>query len=149
MTRETVVVTGTGAVCAAGMSPAEIFAAVQEGRSAIGPIRQWDTTHWPAHVAGEIPDFNPRALVEDRKLHKLIRRTDLVGLYAASRAIEAAGIAAHRDALPAADAARYNDRTGVIVGSGAGNFQNQYDYFPLMTATGAISPPSAANCPTT
>ena len=38
------------------------------------------------------PDFNPRALVDDRKLHKLIRRTDLLGLYAAGRAIERAGI---------------------------------------------------------
>ncbi|HOX05722.1 MAG TPA: hypothetical protein PK280_04925, partial [Planctomycetota bacterium] len=31
------------------------------------------------------------------------------------------------------DAAAYSDRTGVIVGSGGGNFQNQYDFFPLMT----------------
>jgi 3-oxoacyl-[acyl-carrier-protein] synthase-1 len=128
------VVTGTGAVCAAGMTPEEIFAAAREGRSAIGPIRQWDTTHWPTHLAGEIVDLNPRALVDDRKLHKLIRRTDLVGLYAAGRAIEAAGIVAHRDGLPPPEAATYNDRTGVIVGSGAGNFQNQYDFFSLMTA---------------
>ena len=128
-----IVITGTGAVCAGGMHPEEILAGVVEGRSAIGPIRQWDTTNWPTHLAGEIPDFNPRALVDDRKLHKLIRRTDLVGLYAANRAIEDAGIGAQRDALAAADAANYSDRTGVIVGSGGGNFQNQYDYFPLMT----------------
>ena len=86
-----VVITGTGAVCAGGMQPDEILAGVVEGRCTIGPIRQWDTTNWPTHLAGEIPDFNARALVEDRKLHKLIRRTDLVGLYAASRAIERAG----------------------------------------------------------
>jgi 3-oxoacyl-[acyl-carrier-protein] synthase-1 len=133
MSAARVVVTGTGAVCAAGTTPEEIFACVQEGRSAIGPIRQWDTAQWPTHLAGEISDLNPRALVDDRKLHKLIRRTDLVGLYAAGRAIDAAGIVAHRDGLPEQQAADYNDRTGVIVGSGAGNFQNQYDYFPLMT----------------
>jgi 3-oxoacyl-[acyl-carrier-protein] synthase-1 len=136
MSARRVVVTGTGAVCAAGMTPADIFASVQEGRSAIGPIGQWDATPWPTHLAGEIADLNPRALVDDRKLHKLIRRTDLVGLYAAGRAIEAAGIVAHRDALADGDAAAYNDRTGVIVGSGAGNFQNQYDFFPLMTTAG-------------
>jgi 3-oxoacyl-(acyl-carrier-protein) synthase len=128
-----VVITGSGAVCAGGMQPDEILAGVIEGRCAIGPIRQWDTTNWPTHLAGEIPDFNPRALVEDRKLHKLIRRTDLVGLYAASRAIERAGIVAQRDQLAPGEAATYSDRTGVIVGSGGGNFQNQYDYFPLMT----------------
>ncbi len=92
-----------------------------------------DTTNWPTHLAGEIPDFNARALVDDRKLHKLIRRTDLVGLYAAGRAIEASGVVTQRNAMPAADAATYSDRTGVIVGSGGGNFQNQYDYFPLLT----------------
>ena len=131
-----VVITGTGAVCAAGTTVADILAAVVAGRSAIGPIRQWDTTHWPTHVAGEIPDFDARKLVPDRKLHKLIRRTDMVGLYAAGSAIDASGVAAHRDTLAPADAATYSDRTGVIVGSGGGNFENQYDYFPLMTAAG-------------
>ena len=104
------------------------------GRSAIGPIRQWDTANWPTHLAGEIPDFNPRALVEDRKLHKLIRRTDLVGLYAAGRARSSRRASSRsRDGLPAREAATYSDRTGVVVGSGGGNFENQYDYFPLLT----------------
>ncbi len=128
-----VLVTGSGAVCGAGMDPGEILRAVCEGRSAIAPITQWDTTGWPCRVAAEIPDFNPRALVDDRKLHKLIRRTDLVGLYAAGSALSAAGVVAHRDTLDESAAAAYNDRTGVYVGSGAGNFSNQYDYFQLMT----------------
>ena len=134
MTR--VVVTGSGAVCAAGMSPQEILAAVLEGRSAIGPVTQWDTSGWPVRDAGEVKDFNPRALVEDRKLHKLIRRTDLFGLYAAGRAIEASGLLAHRAALDDAAAAGFSDRSGVYVGSGGGNYQNQYDYLPLLTEAG-------------
>jgi len=128
-----VVITGSGAVCAAGVAPADILASVLSGKTALRPIEQWDTTGWPTHIAGEIPNFNARTLVEDRKLHKLIRRTDLVGLYAAGRAIEASGIVAHRDSLPAEDAALYSDRSGVVVGSGGGNFENQYDYFPLLT----------------
>ena len=88
MAKPRVLVTGTGAVCAAGANPADILAAARDGRCAIAPIRQWDTTGWPCTTAGEIRDFNPRMLVEDRKLHKLIRRTDLVGLYAADRAID-------------------------------------------------------------
>ena len=133
MSTRRVLVTGTGAVCGGGMSPGEIFDAVREGRSAIAPITQWDTTGWPCRVAAEIPDFNPRALVDDRKLHKLIRRTDLVGLYAAGSALAAAGVVAHRDTLDETATATFNDRTGVYVGSGAGNFSNQYDYFQLMT----------------
>jgi 3-oxoacyl-[acyl-carrier-protein] synthase-1 len=128
-----IVITGSGAVCAAGMDPEAILAAVLDGRSAVGPVRQWDTTGWPMRRAGEVADLNARALVEDRKLHKLIRRTDLFGLHAAGRAIEASGLAAHRDALDTTAAATFSDRTGVYVGSGGGNYQNQYDYLPLMT----------------
>src|SRR4030095_8322224 len=93
-----------------------------------------DTTQWPCRVAGEIANFNPRALVDDRKLHKLIRRTDLLGLYAAGKAIERSGVVTHRRTLDDAAAGVYSDRTGVYVGSGGGNYENQYDYFPLMTA---------------
>jgi 3-oxoacyl-[acyl-carrier-protein] synthase-1 len=133
MGKPRVVITGTGAVCAAGRAPETILEAVRAGRSAIAPIRQWDASTWPRRVAGEIPELNPRELVEDRKLHKLIRRTDLFGLYAASKAIEAAGITARRDTLDAAAAAEYSDRTGVYVGSGGGSYESQYDYFPLLT----------------
>ncbi len=133
MAKPRIVVTGTGAVCATGMHPDGIFGAARDGRVAIGPIQQWDTAGWPCRVAGEIADFNPRALVEDRKLHKLIRRTDLLGLYAADRALDASGLIACRDAQDAAAAALYSDRTGVYVGSGGGNYQSQYDYFPLLT----------------
>ena len=133
MNRRRVVITGTGAVCAAGRDPASILEAIRAGRSAIGPIRQWDAAQWPMQAAGEIPDLKPRDMVEDRKLHKLIRRTDLFGLYAADRAIEASGLATYRATLGDA-AAAYSDRTGVYVGSGGGNYESQYDYFPLLTA---------------
>jgi 3-oxoacyl-(acyl-carrier-protein) synthase len=133
MTRQRVVITGTGAVCAAGRDPVAILETVRSGRSAIGPIQQWDASAWPRGLAAEIPNFNARELVDDRKLHKLIRRTDLFGLYAASRAVEASGFAAYRDSLQGSSTAEYNDRTGVYVGSGGGNYESQYDYFPLLT----------------
>jgi 3-oxoacyl-[acyl-carrier-protein] synthase I len=128
-----IVITGTSVVCGSGRDPAAVLAAIVEGRSAIAAIRQWDTTGWPVTNAAEIADFNPRALVDDRKLHKLIRRTDMVGIYAGDRAVEAAGYAAWRDALAGDAADAFADRTGVYVGSGAGAFENQYDYFPLMS----------------
>jgi 3-oxoacyl-[acyl-carrier-protein] synthase I len=133
MAKTRVLITGSGAVCASGMSPAEIVAALREGRSSVAPIGQWDTTGWPVTVAAEMPDFNPRALVEDRKLHKLIRRTDMLGLYAASRAVDEAGFTATRDTLSTEDAATFSDRSGVYVGSGGGSYSSQYEYFPLMS----------------
>jgi 3-oxoacyl-[acyl-carrier-protein] synthase I len=128
-----VLITGSGAICGAGDSPAALLDAVRGGRSAIAPITQWDTTGWPVKVAAEIADFNPRALVPDRKLHKFIRRTDMLGIFAGSRAIEDAGFGGYRESLSPEAAALYSDRTGAYVGSGGGAYNTQYEYFPLMT----------------
>src|SRR5690348_6310339 len=131
--KDRILITGTGAVCGTGRNPEAMLDAIVNGRSAIAPIRSWDTTGWPVTYAAEIADFNARSLVDDRKLHKLIRRTDMVGIYAGDRAAEAAGYAAYRNTLGEAEANAFADRTGIYVGSGAGAFENQYDYFPLMS----------------
>jgi 3-oxoacyl-[acyl-carrier-protein] synthase I len=138
--KDRILITGTGAVCGTGRNPEAMLDAIVNGRSAIAPIKGWDTTGWPVTNAAEIADFNARALVDDRKLHKLIRRTDMVGIYAGDRAAEAAGYATHRKTLAEAEANAFADRTGIYVGSGAGAFENQYDYFPLMSeANGDLS----------
>ncbi len=128
-----VMVAGSGAICAAGKSPSEIWDAVAAGRPAIRPIQQWDTSGWPTALAGEIPGFDPRALVEDRKLHRLLQRSDLLGLYAAARALDDSGFVAYRETLDPAAAETVNDRTGVYVGMGGGSYQNEYEFFPLLT----------------
>jgi 3-oxoacyl-[acyl-carrier-protein] synthase-1 len=135
-----VVVTGSGAICGAGRSPAAIVDALLEGRSALAPIASWDVTHWPRPIAAEIADYNAAQLAGDRKLLKLIRRTDVVGLYAAAEAVRESGYVAHKDGLDEAGAASFAERTGLYAGSGGGNYQNQYDYFPLIVETaGALS----------
>jgi 3-oxoacyl-[acyl-carrier-protein] synthase-1 len=129
-----VLITGTGAVCGAGLGSDAIWEAVAAGRSAVGPIQQWDTAGWPRKVAAELNGVDNRTLVEDRKLHKLISRTDLLGLYAGAAAIRQSGLDSFRDNLPPDAAARFNDRSGIFVGSGGGNYKNNYDFFPAMTA---------------
>lgn len=131
--RPKILVTGLGAICAAGQDPEAIWKSVGSGQSAVTPIQQWDASGWPTTMAGEISGMDPRTLVDDRKLHKLIRRTDLLGLYAAGQAIEDAGLLGYRETLDAKTAATFNDRTGVFVGSGGGLYQNQYEFFPLLT----------------
>ncbi|MFI4904892.1 MAG: beta-ketoacyl-[acyl-carrier-protein] synthase family protein [Burkholderiales bacterium] len=129
-------ITGTGAICATGRSPAEIFAAALEGRSALAPLTNFDASAFPSQLAGEVGGIELRALLPDRKLLKFIRRTDVFGIFAAGEAVRAAGVTAWRDALGDAEAViRCNDRFGCIVGSGGGTFDSQYDYFPLMTET--------------
>ena len=127
-----VVVTGVGAITCAGRNAGETWRTVWDGRSGIGPIRQWDASGWPCEVAGEIPDFDPRALVSDRKLHKLLGRQDLLGLKAAQEALAHSGLLAFRDGLGEAERVDFNERTAVIAASSGGSYRNQYDFLPLL-----------------
>ncbi len=133
--RPRILIAGSGAVCGLGRNPAAMLDAIRAGRSAIAPIRSFDATGWPVTHAAEIADFDARAMVDDRKLHKFIRRSDFLGIYAGDRAVESAGYARTRDTLDETGSARFADRSGVYVGSGGGAFENQYDYFPLMSET--------------
>jgi 3-oxoacyl-[acyl-carrier-protein] synthase-1 len=87
-------------------------------------------------VSAEIRNVDNRTLVEDRKLHKIISRTDMFGFYAANGAIQQSGLLAHREKLDSAAATRFNDRSGILVGSGGGNYSSNYDFFPLLTSSG-------------
>ena len=127
-----IVVTGTGAICAAGASPAAVVDAALEGRSAIAEVASFDVAGWPRRFAAEVTDYNAAKLVGDRKLLKLIRRSDVFGIYAADRALAEAGIPAFRETLADAAATAFAEGTGCYVGSGGGAFNVNYDYFPLM-----------------
>jgi len=144
-----IVITGTGAVCGSGLTIAAIWDALVKGRSAVAPLSRWDASGWPVKVAAEVTGVDNRMLVEDRKLHKLILRTDLFGIYAAGAAIQQSGLAAHRDALDPTLAAQFNDRCGVISGSGGGTYQNNYDFFAAFTAVqGDLKNFGAESCST-
>ena len=134
------VITGAGAVCGAGLTIDAIWTAIRHGRSAIAPITQWDVSAWPARFAAELTGIDNKALVDDRKLHKIISRTDLFGLYAAGVAIQQSGLIAHREALQPDAAEHFADRSGVFVGSGGGTYQNTYDFFPLLSAADGSLP---------
>lgn len=130
------VVTGNGVVCAAGGTPAAVWDAVHSGRSAIAPVQAWDASSLSASSAGEVTELGPRDLVPERKTHKLLRRTDFLGLYAAERAIEEAGLAAYREGLDPEAEEAFADRTGVYAAAGGATYQSQYDFFPLLSAAG-------------
>jgi 3-oxoacyl-[acyl-carrier-protein] synthase-1 len=131
-----IIITGLGAVCGAGLKIEAIWDAIVNGRSAIKEISSWDASHWPVRVAAEVTGVDNRTLVEDRKLHKMISKTDLFGLYAANSAVRQSGLLTHRETLDASALAHFNDRSGVFTGSGGGNYGCNYDFFPAMTAAG-------------
>ncbi len=128
-----IVITGAGAVCGAGRTIDTMWEAILAGRSAVGPITQWDARRWPAGIAAEVSSADLRALVDDRRLQKMISRTDVFGLYAAAEAIRHSGVLVPRDKMEERAAAGFNDRSGVFVGSGGGTFRSTYEFFPLMT----------------
>src|SRR5688572_31592702 len=121
-----IVITGTGAVCGAGLTIDEIWNALISGQTAVKEISAWEPSHWPVRVAAEVTGVDNRTLVEDRKLHKMISKTDMFGLYAARVAIEQSGLLQHRDSLAPEVATQFNDRTGVFAGSGGGNYHGNY-----------------------
>jgi 3-oxoacyl-[acyl-carrier-protein] synthase-1 len=110
-----------------------IWEAVCEGRSSVGPIRQWEAEAWPIKIAAEVHGINNRTLVEDRKLHKFLSRTDMLGLFVSDQAIRQSGLVDHRGSLSEEAMVHFNDRSGVFAGSGGGNYNCNYDFFPLLT----------------
>lgn len=136
MTRPRVVVTGTGLISAAGRSVEAVLDALQEGRSAITPVRAWDMSGWPATMAAEVTEYDAEALTGDRKLPKVVRRSDVFGFHAATQAIDGGCLTTHRRGLGADAAARVGERTGLYVGSGGGTYESQHDFLPLLAATG-------------
>ncbi len=57
MARCRVVITGMGVVSSIGSGVAEFAHALRTGKSAIAPIRSFDTTGFRNCMAGEIQDF--------------------------------------------------------------------------------------------
>jgi 3-oxoacyl-[acyl-carrier-protein] synthase-1 len=128
------VITGAGAICGAGKQVAEIWNAAREGRCAIGQVEHWQSSNWGQPRAGEIADFSASSLLADRKIHKYLSRGDVLGLYAAGAAIDEAGLLAFRDSLDVDAVERFNDATGVFVGSGGATFSGSYDFFRTLAA---------------
>ena len=138
-TSRQIAITGAGAVCGAGLSVDAIWDAIISGRSAIAPIEQWDASRWPVKISAEVRNVDNHTLVEDRKLHKMISRTDMFGLFATHQAVQQSGLLAHRDTLDDAAKKKFNDRSGVFAGSGGGNYRSNYDFLPAMSvASGSL-----------
>jgi 3-oxoacyl-[acyl-carrier-protein] synthase II len=55
-----VVVTGIGPVTSLGIGVERFWSSLVAGRSGIGPIRSFDASDLPVHIAGEVLDFEPR-----------------------------------------------------------------------------------------
>ncbi len=107
-----VVVSGMGMVTALGQGVAATWAGLLAGRSGIGPITAFDASRLSSRIAGQVPDFDPSAVIDRKEQRRTDRYTQLA-LVAAREAMDQAGLPGRLE----------NDlalRTGVIVGTGLG-----------------------------
>ena len=128
-----VVITGAGAISPLGHSLPDMWDALRNGRSAIGPITCVPTDKLIIEIAAEIKDFDPSAHFDEKHL-AILDRVSQLALVAAREAVAQAGIS-FRDGL--------GPRTAAIVGTGSGGmgtmdaaFQRLYEeqkrrIFPL------------------
>lgn len=129
MEERRVVVTGMGIVCPTGNSVEEAWRNAANGKTGIGPIKRFDSSHLENHIAGEVKNFDPAEFLGRRE----VRRTDRVSqfaLYASMQAMEDSG-------LEVTDENRY--RIGVLVGTGIGGVETLYDNITGFNEKGARS----------
>ena len=132
MMRRRVVITGMGTVNSLCCEVCRFWRALCNGQSGVGPIGQFDTTHFKVHFGGEVKDWNPEAHLDSKTARRLDRFAQFA-LVAATAAVKDSGVnLEHEDAY----------RVGVILGSGIGGlneFEEQHARY-LQHGPGKISP---------
>jgi len=121
-----VVITGMGLITALGHTVEETWEALCQGRSGIGPIRNFDASEYLVRFAGEVRNFEPGRYME----HKEIRRNDPFTHLA---------VAASRQALAHARlliTEQLTPHIGVCIGSGAGGLITLHEQFAVLHEKG-------------
>jgi 3-oxoacyl-[acyl-carrier-protein] synthase II len=91
------VFTGIGVLSPIGSDPDSFFASLLAGRSGVSPLSVFDGSALECRVAGQMPDFDakkflPPSAKEARKSLKVMARTVQLGVCAAQRAMDDAGL---------------------------------------------------------
>ncbi len=107
-----VVVTGYGAVSPCGLSAAESWSAIREGKSGIAPIELFDASEFTTRFAGECKGFVPENYIPKRDVRTMDRFIHLA-IAAALETVASAGL--HE----AGDEA-FKQRIGTLIGVGIG-----------------------------
>ena len=107
-----VVVTGTGMLTALGTDVATTWAGLIAGRSGIATIASFDPARISSRIGGEVPPFDPSAIL-DRKEQRRTDRFTQLALVAAREAMDEAGLPGRLDGELA-------ERTGILIATGLG-----------------------------
>lgn len=132
MERRRVVVTGMGIYCPVGNDLETAWQHVANGVSGIATIKRVDTTDVGVHFAGEVKDFDAKALFGHRDARRMDRVTQFA-MAAAKQAIEHSGL----------DMAREDPyEVGCLIGSGVGGIDTLLENYRVVMGKGphAVSP---------
>jgi 3-oxoacyl-[acyl-carrier-protein] synthase II len=111
--RRRVVVTGVGLISPAGTGTEECWSAIQQGKSGIAHITQFDTADFTAKIAGEVKSFDPLAYVDKKELKKMGRFIQFA-IAASEFAVKSARLEVTEED---------SENIGVYIGSGIGAFE--------------------------
>jgi 3-oxoacyl-[acyl-carrier-protein] synthase II len=107
-----VVATGLGLVTALGADVASTWDGLLAGRSGIRAITAFDPSRVASRIAGEVPGFDPSAVLDRKEQRRNDRYTQLA-LVATREAMADAGLPERLDGSLA-------ERTGILLGTGLG-----------------------------
>lgn len=82
-----VVVTGLGALSAAGLTKEALWESLLAGRSGIGPVTRFDASGMSSRIAGEVKDFDPANTIDPTLKPRRMSRQTQLGVVAAMQAI--------------------------------------------------------------
>jgi 3-oxoacyl-[acyl-carrier-protein] synthase II len=127
-----VAVTGIGVVSPVGNTPEEVWKAVSEGKSGVGPITRFDATTCHAQIAAEIKDLS---FLDDIPIKQRTSQ-DKVSLYAMIAARNAWKDSCTPDNRP--DAYINLHRVGVVIGSSMGAMEIAFKHYDRFVSTGRV-----------
>jgi beta-ketoacyl-acyl-carrier-protein synthase II len=108
-----VVVTGLGAVTPLGLTVEQTWEKLVAGRSGIAEITQFDASHLPIRIAGEVKGFDARDYIPFKDARRMARCSQL----AVSAGLEAMADAGLGESVP------NRERAGVVMGVGIGGLE--------------------------
>jgi 3-oxoacyl-[acyl-carrier-protein] synthase II len=132
MSERRVVITGIGVLTPLGCDLGVFWQNLLAGKSGIGSVTRFDTTHFDSKIGGEVKDFNPETFMPAKEL----RRTDRFTQYAvgaAKLAVADSGLEFDKEDV---------NRIGVLVGSGIGGMETIEEQAEILLkkGPGRVSP---------
>lgn len=120
-----VAITGIGITCALGATREAVWRRMLEGACGIGPVGQFDSEGYRSRIAAEV-DLSEAAAAFTPYQRRRWSRSDMMGVIAASEAVEDAGLL---------DSGIDRRRVGVLLGAGTGDLvRNEAYYFRMRSA---------------